>query len=158
MPSARISLEVVVNLNRRSATPEQLKVLKHIKEFREQVLRPVGIRPLEAYGEGLGVADLLLRFTTTSRLIRAEGMDEGEIEIIRADPDYVEAYIRGYTIEIDAEGRVIRHDCDDWRKGLDEKRMCKHLARLFLSLPEELARGLLERIWEERDRWRFEAL
>ncbi|HDI53237.1 MAG TPA: DUF72 domain-containing protein [Candidatus Bathyarchaeota archaeon] len=140
------------------ATPEQLRVLKRIKEFREQLLRPIGIRPLEAYGEGLGVADLLLRFTTTSRLIRAEGMDEGEIEITRADPDYVEAYIRGYTIEIDAEGRVIRHDCDDWRKGLDEKRMCKHLARLFLSLPEELARGLLERIWEERDRWRFEAL
>ena len=140
------------------ATPEQLKALKRIEEFRQRVLRPVGMRPLETYGEGLSVADLLLRFTTTSRLMRAEGMDEREVEVVRADRGYVEARVRGYTIEIDAEGRVIRHDCDDWRKGVAERRMCKHLARLFLSLQEELAKGLLERIWEERDEWRFEAL
>jgi uncharacterized protein YecE (DUF72 family) len=140
------------------ATPEQIKALRQLKEFRERVLRPVGVKPLEAYGEGLSVADLLLRFTTTSRLIRAEGMEEGEVRVVRAQPGFVEAKVRGYTIEINVEGKVIRHDCDDWRKGLSEKRMCKHLARLFLSLPEETAKGLLERIWEERDEWSFEAL
>jgi hypothetical protein len=80
------------------------------------------------------------------------------VRVVRAQPGFVEAKVRGYTIEINVEGKVIRHDCDDWRKGLSEKRMCKHLARLFLSLPEETAKGLLERIWEERDEWSFEAL
>lgn len=140
------------------ATPEQLKALKQIEEFRRRVLRPSGMRPLENHSEGLGVPNLLLRFTTTSRLVRAERFDEREVEMVRVDSEYVAAYVRGYTIEIDVEGRMIRHDCDDWRKGIREKRMCKHIAKLFLSLPEDRARELLEKIWAERDDWSFEAL
>jgi len=34
--------------------------------------------------------------------------------------------------------------------------MCKHVDRLFLSLPPGQAQKILERIWDERDDWSFE--
>ena len=39
---------------------------------------------------------------------------------------------------------------------MGSKRMCKHVDRLFLSLPPGQSRKILERIWEERDDWSFE--
>lgn len=142
-----------------SATPEQAAALRRIAEHRKQPSRPRGVRPLEAFGkeEGLSVADLLMRFTTTSRLRRAEGIRDDELTITRNSGGRIEATIRDYSIEVDLKGRVVSHDCGDWRKGLEAKRMCKHLAKLFLSLPEKQAGEILAGIWEERERWQFEA-
>ena len=143
-----------------SATPEQAAALRRIAEHREQASRPRGVRPLEAYAEeeeGLSVADLLMRFTTMSRLRRAEGMEDEELTITRSSGGRIEAAVRDYHIEMDLMRRVLRHDCDDWRKGAEAKRMCKHVAKLFLSLPGRQAEEILAGIWEERERWRFEA-
>lgn len=142
-----------------SATPEQAAALRRIAEHRRQPSRPRGVRPLESFAEaeeGLSVADLLMRFTTASRLRRAEGIGDDELTITRRSGGRIEAAIRGYSIDIDLERRVVRHDCDDWRKGLEAKRMCKHLAKLFLSLPERQAEEVLTGIWEEKEQWRFE--
>jgi len=68
----------------------------------------------------------------------------------------VKAEVKDYYIEVDFDGKVLRHNCDDWRKGMGSKRMCKHVDRLFLSLPPGQSRKILERIWEERDDWSFE--
>lgn len=142
-----------------SATQEQSAALRRIVEHKAEPTLPRGVRPLEAFAEeeeGLSVADLLMRFTTQSRLRRAEDIVDEELSIMRSSGDRIEAAIRDYSIEIDLNGRVLRHDCSDWRKGLDAKRMCKHVAKLFLSLPERRAKEILSRIWEERDGWRFE--
>ena len=142
-----------------SATPEQAAALRRIAEHREQVSRPRGVRPLESFAEeeeGLSVADLLMRFTTMSRLRRAEGIGDEELNITRSSEGRIEAAVRDYHIEIDLMRRVLRHDCDDWRKGAEAKRMCKHVAKLFLSLPGRQAEEILAGIWEERERWRFE--
>ena len=143
-----------------SATPEQAAALRRIAEHGKQVSRPRGVRPLESFGEeeeGLSVADLLMRFTTMSRLRRAEGIGDEELNITRSSGGRIEASVRDYHIEIDLMRRVLRHDCDDWRKGAEAKRMCKHVAKLFLSLPGRQAEEILAGIWEERERWRFEA-
>jgi len=145
-----------------SATPEQTAALRKIVEFKKGRTLPEGLRPLESFTEekgeeeGLSVADLLMRFTTTSRLQRAEEIGDEELEVKRNAAGRVEARIRDYSIEVNQKNKSIRHDCDDWQKGLDMKRMCKHIDKLFLSLPKEQAKEILITIWEEKDKWRFE--
>jgi uncharacterized protein YecE (DUF72 family) len=142
-----------------SATQEQRGALRKIVEFREQGQRPAGVRPLEAFQveeKGLSVADLMLRFTDTGRLSRAEKIKDSELTINTNTGGRIQAEIRDYFIDVDIEGRVLRHDCDDWRKGADRKRLCKHVAKLFLSIPSSQAESLLSDIWENKDGWRFE--
>jgi uncharacterized protein YecE (DUF72 family) len=140
------------------ATPEQAEALMRIEAHRGEALRPSGPQPLEAFAreeEGLGVVDLLMRFTDAGRLGRAEKMGE-ELRITHSSADLVRAEVKDYYIEVDIGGKMLRHNCDDWRKGMGSKRMCKHVDRLFLSLPPGQSRKILERIWGERDDWSFE--
>lgn len=142
-----------------SATPEQSTALRRIVEHRKKPSRPEGVRPLETFTEEeeeLSVADLLMRFTTLSRLRRAEEIKDEELTITRSSGGRIEATVRDYSIDIDLERRVLKHDCGDWQKGVDAKRMCKHVAKLFLSLPERQAEEILTGIWDEKDRWMFE--
>ncbi len=144
-----------------SATQEQRGALKRIVEFRERGQRPAGVRPLEAFQVeegGLSVADLMIRFTDTGRLSRAEKIKDSELTINANTGGRIQAEIRDYFIDVDVEGRILRHDCDDWRKGADRKRLCKHVAKLFLSIPPSQAESLLSDIWENKDGWRFEAV
>jgi len=143
-----------------SATPEQAEALRRIAEHRKQAARPRGVKPLEAFSpdeEGLSVADILVRFTTMSRLRRAEEIGDDELTVKMNRGASIEASIRDYFIEVDLENRTLRHDCDDWRKGLEAKRICKHLAKLFLSLPEKRAKDILTSMWEDKEKWQFES-
>ena len=140
------------------ATPQQVEALRKIEAHRKEKLRPAGLQPLEAFAgeeEGLSVVDLLMRFTDAGRLGRAETMDE-EMRITRSSSELVRAEVKDYYIEVDLGSKVLKHNCDDWRKGMGSKRMCKHVDRLFLSLPPGQARKILEKIWGERDDWSFE--
>jgi hypothetical protein len=140
------------------ATPEQEGALAKIKDHRASAFRPGNIQPLESFKEteeGLSVADLLTHFTDVGRLARAEQMPE-EVKITLDSKDLIKAKIKDYTIEVDVKGRVLRHDCDDWKKTTDKKRMCKHVDKFFLTLPPGQARKLLEAIWEDKDDWTFE--
>ena len=62
---------------------------------------------------------------------------------------------RDYMIEIDLDRKEIIHNCEDWRKGLGIKRICKHLCKFFLSIPEERSKTILKSIIKEKDRWPF---
>ena len=57
---------------------------------------------------------------------------------------------------INVKAKKLKHDCDDWRKGVDSKRLCKHLNKLFLNLPPGQSQRILEKMWEDRDDWSFE--
>jgi hypothetical protein len=141
-----------------SATPEQENALTKIKEHRAEVRRPAAVQSLTAYRadeEGLNVSDLLVRFTDLGRLSRAEQITES-VQVYSNSSNGVKARIRNYNIEIDLIDKVIRHDCDDWKKSTSKKRMCKHVNRLFLTLPTGQAQQILESIWENRDDWTFE--
>ncbi|TEU08687.1 DUF72 domain-containing protein [Candidatus Bathyarchaeota archaeon] len=141
-----------------SATPQQEGALKGIIEHREHAHKAEHVQPLEAFAgrdDGLSVADHLMRFTTASRLGRAEKIGDAELTLKLNTGRLIQADIRSYTIEIDAEAKTLRHDCDDWRKGKDQKRICKHVAKLFLNLPEGQAEDLLTEMWKNRESWRF---
>jgi hypothetical protein len=67
----------------------------------------------------------------------------------------IEAKIRDYFIEINLEKRTLTHNCDDWRKGLGIRRICKHIGKLFLQLPSETSTSILEDMIKEKDKRRF---
>ena len=142
-------------------TPQQSKALNKIVEFRTQQSKPSGMQTLMSYtmevSDDLSVSDLLMRFTTVPRLARGEKIADSDLQITQSSKSSVKAQIRNYTIDIDKDHKIIIHNCDDWRKGKDQKRMCKHLAKLFLSLPEATSREILTDVWTHKDSWRFEA-
>jgi len=139
-------------------TEPQIASMNRIKESRSEVKRPVGVLPLESFKqkeEELSIADLLIRFTDSGRLARAENMED-EIKITRNTPEIIEAEIKNYNMTLDLKTKKLKHDCDDWRKGVDSKRLCKHLNKLFLNLPPGQSQRILEKMWEDRDDWSFE--
>ena len=141
------------------ATPVQRIALEKINEYRESAVRPRGVQPLESYSqedEDLSVADHLSRFMDWGRLSRSEKIKDSELRVWYSGEDAIRAKLRDYSIDVDLEKQVIKHNCDDWRKGVASKRMCKHLGKLFLSLPSGQAKRVLARIWEDLDGWVFE--
>ncbi len=142
----------------RGTTPEQESTLAKIREHRAAELRPGSVQPLESYKEqeeGLSVADLLTHFTDNGRLARAEQMPE-EVKVTLSTKDMIKAKIKDYSIELDTRGTVLRHDCDDWKKTTDKKRMCKHVDKFFLTLPPGQAKKILEKMWKDKEDWTFE--
>ncbi|MCW4050645.1 MAG: DUF72 domain-containing protein [Candidatus Bathyarchaeota archaeon] len=140
------------------ATPEQNMALEKITGYRETAARPVGVQPLTAYAsddEDLSVSDHIMLFTDARRLGRAEKITD-EVHVTRSSNDFIEASLRNYYIEVDLDNKVIKHNCDDWRKGRHKKRMCKHLAKLFLTLPPGQSKRVLQLIWNDIDGWVFE--
>jgi hypothetical protein len=150
------------------ATEEQKMILERINKWREEkektlgtetLPRRAGVTTLESFNdaneESLGVGDLLIRFMGTSRLLRAEQIADNEIKIQNSSDDFIKADIRRYSIELDLENRIIKHNCSDWIKGMNSKRVCKHVGKLFLLLPRERTKRLLKDIWINKDKWKF---
>jgi hypothetical protein len=137
----------------------QKSVLKKIIEYRRVDKQPAGVQPLDVYTvneDEISVADHLTRFTDSKRISRGEKIKNKELELTSLDLEKIEASIRGYYISIDMENNYLNHNCDDWRKGLSQKRFCKHMVKLFLTLPPGLATKILSNIWDNKDIWVFE--
>ena len=151
------AVELLTMLN--METLEQTRALEKIVAHRhQQTVASQSVQTLDAYGgtgEGLSVADYISKFTTTTRLSRAEQLGDDELVVNTNTGDRIQAEIQDYFIDIDAEAKVLRHDCGDWRKGADRARLCKHIAKLLLSLPPAQAEKLLEDMWANKERWTF---
>ena len=139
--------------------PEQEEALRAIEEYREKQLVPKPITPsLEQLSkdlEDMTVDELLTAFMDARRLRRAVEIPDEELEVFEASERGVEARIRDYSIHIDAENRLLVHDCADWSRCAPTKTFCKHVGKLMMSLPEEVAARILRDMWENRDAWRF---
>ncbi len=66
-----------------------------------------------------------------------------------------------YIIDINISEKVIKHNCRDFQsKRAENKKFCKHLAKLFLLLKiqnADLASYFLESITIEINNWNFQA-
>lgn len=65
--------------------------------------------------------------------------------------------VKQYKVKIDLKNRVITHDCDDWKKNMRSKLVCKHLGKAFLVMGNTRATTILRRILSEIDNWTFNA-
>jgi len=147
-------IEILEMLN--LAKPEQIRVKENIKEYHEQKKSEIYEIKIGEYTlQDYSVEGLLQRLTTKSRLDRGMRISDDELSIDEVTDDRITATIRDYMIDIDLKDKKIAHDCEDWRKGLGMKRICKHLCKLFLSLPESQSTLILKDIIEKKTIWSF---
>jgi uncharacterized protein YecE (DUF72 family) len=143
-------------------TPPQQGAARRIREFRKGLVRTaVGVvktTTLESFAEAPPPADtevlrLLASFLDRGRLDRARRMAAEDVEVLSENP--IEARIGEYGVVVDLAKRRVVHNCEDFAKSMHDGRLCKHLGRLFLSLPPDRAAALLRVIAGDRDSWTF---
>lgn len=143
-------LEMLGNL-----TPEQADAKATVENYLAgaRVKKPtleMFIEPKE-----ITLENLLKTFIDKPRLKRAQHIRDKELTIQELTDNQVKALIRGYHIIIDLEERTVLHDCADWDRVLPNKRFCKHIGRLLLSLGKEKASEILKQIHAEKEAWKF---
>jgi len=90
-----------------------------------------------------------------SRLARAMGIPEGDVRVSTATATRVEAKIRDYDLVMDAKTRSITHNCGDWERSVDTRQLCKHVGRILLAIPVDIATAWADAIFEDREKWKF---
>jgi len=147
-----------------SLTPAQQGAARRIREFRKGLVRTstglVKTPTLEEFASAVPAGDaevetLLRGFLDKGRLDRARRIDPKDVALLDDSGASVEARIKEYGVAIDIPAKRIEHDCDDWAKSIHEGRFCKHVGRMFLSLPSTRARTLLREITADKDHWTF---
>jgi uncharacterized protein YecE (DUF72 family) len=118
----------------------------NIKEFKLDVFA----EPTE-----MNFEELLRYFVAPGRLERALDIGNEELTIQKETAENIEAAIREYHIIIDLKNSIILHDCADWGKILSTKKLCKHIAKLLLTIDREKATGILRNLYAQKDTWQF---
>ncbi len=101
--------------------------------------------------------ELLQQFLGAARLERAKSIPDSLVSLSGQDGDMIYGNVKQYLVTIDIKRRIITHDCDDWKKNMRSKLMCKHLGKVFLTLKNREATALLRQILHEKDHWAFGA-
>ena len=132
-----------------------------LKKFEKQpethTSRPAPNAPAHKNLDELSLTDLLRLFLGAARLKRAQEMKDSLVSLPEIGTDHISGKVKDYTVHIDLAKRAITHDCEDWRKNMDSKNMCKHMGKFILVLGEEKAAGLLRDILKNKEEWKFGA-
>jgi uncharacterized protein YecE (DUF72 family) len=139
-------------------TPEQSNAKAHVEAYFAKPSRKgktkVKVGALDQW-MGQGRNGILRELAGDERLKRAKKIKDEEIKVEEATDAIVKATVRDYHIVIDADKKVILHDCADWDRVIQEKKFCKHIVKLMLSIDENSALKILRTIRSEIDSWDF---
>jgi len=147
-------------------TPKQAEALKRIEGFfagRRTVPPPVALVKrggMELYTilSSNDPARLLELFMDSRRLKRVAEILDAEVVVEELDDKVVRARVKEYTVVIDLDSKQLLHDCADWSRVAPSRQFCKHVGKLFLKLPRDLACNLLRQLYDEREQWTFRPL
>lgn len=103
----------------------------------------------------MSLEELLLAFLGKGRLERARKIDDSLLSVKVESDDRITAAVKEYVADVDVKKKTIVHNCEDWRKNLDAKLMCKHMGKLFLSVSPKRATNILRGILAEKEAWTF---
>lgn len=144
-------VEMIGSLNPNQVEAKN-RVEKSIRSASE--LKPI---TLESFAELTDITyeNLLHYFVPGERLKRAEQIEDNELAIQKRDPTKIEATVRDYHIILDIKEATISHDCADWERLIVTKKLCKHIAKLVLSIGKEDGTQLLKEIYTNEQKWRF---
>lgn len=137
-------------------TPEQKEAKHNVENCFKTTARAneptleVFVKPKEMNFEAL-----LRSFIDADRLKRAQSIKDDELAIQQQTERQIKALIREYHIIIDLQNREILHDCADWSRMLPNKRLCKHVGKLLLSIKRETATNVLKQIYTNKEAWKF---
>jgi len=150
-------IEILEMLN--AAKPEHSKVKERIIRHNVRNRPMMYEMKLEEFGvqiSELSVEDLLLRLTDRRRFKRGTEIGDEEVDVLESLKGIVKAKVRDYIVEVNFKERTLRHNCEDWRKGLGIKRFCKHLVKVFTTINPEESENILRDILENKEGWRFQ--
>jgi uncharacterized protein YecE (DUF72 family) len=140
------------------ATPRQLETKKQVETHLNKLNQTEDSSLLTFIEPKEKAFNNLLRFFVSSeRLKRAEEIKDDEVRITSETDSRVEAQVKEYHIIIDADTKTIFHDCADWQKIWATKKLCKHIAKLLLSIDRQKAARTLEGLLEKRDEWQLKS-
>jgi len=140
------------------ATPRQLETKKQVETHLNKLNQTEDSSLLTFIEPKEKAFNNLLRFfVSAERLKRAEEIKDDEVRITSETDSRVEAQVKEYHIIIDADLKTIFHDCADWQKILATKKLCKHIAKLLLSIDRQKAARTLEGLLEKRDEWQLKS-
>jgi hypothetical protein len=144
-------MEMLENIN-----PKQVEAKNRIEKYFERSHK-IKDSTLEAFisMKTRSFEDLIQYFVRGERLKRAEQINDYELDLISQSDDRVEASIRGYHIIIDSEAKMISHDCEDWKKILQTRKLCKHVAKMLLAMDRERAVTILRKLHRHEQTWKF---
>jgi hypothetical protein len=139
-------------------TPEQAEAKNRVESY-YVVKAPAEAREekLEAFVEPskLTFDALLNAFIDEDRLKRARKIKDDEVSIKVQTDDVVEAKVKEYTVIIDVKAKTILHDCADWSRVLPSKKICKHVAKLLLTIERAKAENILKELHYKKESWQF---
>jgi len=109
---------------------------------------------------------LMNAFVDKGTLNRSVSVSDAAFELLKyaRTEGIIKSKVKGskeesYIIEIDTNNKVLRHNCHDFEtRRAENKKFCKHLAKLFLVLKEKdesLAEFFLSQLAENIDIWDF---
>ncbi len=134
---------------------ERRQLLKEMDEYFQKLPEKSASKARTAALEG-NVDEVLKALAGDKRYERGlEIKDEAVTYTVAGDR--VIGKVKEYDVYIDLDSRIIRHNCEDWRKSLEGKRFCKHMVKFFLVIPRDLALKILEDIITNMDDWEFVA-
>jgi len=111
--------------------------------------------PSRKKAEQLSLKELLRLFLGAARLKRAEEMGGSLVSLSKTSSKEIDGKVKHYIVRINVENHTILHDCQDWRKNIKSKNMCKHLGKLLLNLDHNAATNLLRDILRNIEQWKF---
>jgi len=135
-----------------AAKPEHERIRRRIIEF-NLFGEPKAYEKLGTSGREIW--HLLLELTDLGRIRRGKSISDDDLTIQESPEGIIKARVRDYIIELYPKERILRHNCDDWRKGIQEKRLCKHVVKVLFSIRPEKALEILRDINENKARWSF---
>jgi len=97
---------------------------------------------------------IVKEFSGEKRFERALDIPDSAVDI-KVEDRRIEAKVKEYTVVIDLDEKIIIHNCEDWRKRVDSKKFCKHVAKVFLMIPKEKALKVLNDIISNFEEWSF---
>ena len=103
----------------------------------------------------LTVNDMLKLLMGNTRFQRIQEIDDSLVTLKDNQPNLIDAKIKDYNVQIRPRDCSISHDCQDWKKNLDAKTVCKHVAKLFKMLDEDKAKEILRSMLSYRGQWKF---
>lgn len=140
------------------ATPKQRETKKQVEAYINKTERTETSSLLTFIEPREKTYNNLLRyFVSAERLKRAGMIKDSEVRITNETDSRVEAQVKEYHILIDVNTKTILHDCADWQKILTTKKLCKHVAKLFMSIDRQRAGRILEKLSEEKDEWQLKS-
>ena len=119
---------------------------------KEPLLSP----PLTVFSTSHEIDDMQLLFLQLSDQGRiTRGLKLSEPTLTQKSNTHITGTLRRYLFDIDVAQKTIRHNCGDWQKGVQQKRLCKHVIKLFNSLPAPQATTILLDIIQNKSQWQF---